>query len=166
MYNLDMEIKEMFSKLKPGTTIEIKSKKYKILQHIVWWQAKCNQNYDKYVLEDETDNHDYRIFISGDFVGISKIFHHSFVEPMPKKLIFEDQEYTMTQDEFCIVRKTEGQEFYKIGDAEIWWDYASDANDCTGLSLGRNLETLEREDLKTQELSITEITVLGLQNEV
>lgn len=156
----NMNIKVLSSKLKPGISVEIKSKKYKILQHIVWWQAKCNQNYDKYVLEDESGNHDYRMFISGNFLGISKIFHYSFVEPMTQKLVYSDKAYSMTQDEFCIVRKIEGQEFYKMGDAEIWWDYASDANDGSGLSLGRNWETWEREDLKTQTLDPNEIKLL------
>lgn len=156
-----MTTQQLLSLLKPGVSLEVKSKKYKILQHIIWWQAKCNQNYDKYVLEDEAGDHDYRMFISGEFIGISTIFHYPFIEPMPKKLSFEGQEYTMTQDEFCIVKSVEGQEFYKIGDAEIWWDYASDANDGSGLSLGRNWETWEREDLKTQEMNLEDVEILG-----
>ena len=155
-----MKLKSLILKLKPGIILQIHNQKYKILQHIVWWQAKCNQNYDKYVLEDEMGNHNYRMFISGEFIGISTIFHYLFVEPMPKKLVYEDQGYTMTQDEFCIVKSVEGQEFYKLGDAEIWWDYASDANDGSGLSLGRNWETWEREDLKTRELFVTDIIFL------
>ena len=155
-----MTTNELIKQLKIGTKIDVGGKEYKILQHIIWWQAKCNKNYDKYVLEDESKNHDYRLFISGDFVGMSKIFHYPFQEPMPKKLVYEDKEYTMTQDEFCIVKSVEGQEFYKIGDAEIWWDYASDANDGSGLSLGRNWETWDREDLKTQEIFFEEIKLL------
>ena len=150
-------MKGIISKLVPSLELKIKDQKYKILQHIVWWQAKSNQNYDKYVLEDEQGDHGYRMFISGEFIGMSKIFHYPFAEPMPRKLVYEDQAYTMTQDEFCIVKSVEGQEFYKVGDAEIWWDYASDAGDGSGLSLGRNWETWEREDLRTQELKIEDI---------
>ena len=153
-----MKIK-LTDQLKHGAKLTIENKKYKILQHIAWWQAKSNQNYDKYVLEDKVGNHDYRMFISGEFIGISKIFHYPFQEPMPKKLVYEDKEYTMTQDEFCIVRKVEGQEFYKVGDAEVWWDYAPSDGKGTGLSLGRNWETWEREDLETQKLAPSQITI-------
>ncbi len=144
--------------LKPGVIISIEGKKYKILQHIVWWQAKCNENYDKYVLEDESSNCDYRLFFSGDFIGMSKVFLHPFKEPMPKILYYKNKKYNLVQDEFCIVHKEEGKKFYKIGDAEIWWDYIS--SDKKGLSLGRNWETWEREDLETKEILPSDIKVL------
>ena len=153
-----MKIK-LADQLKPGTELTIENKKYRILQHIVWWQAKCNKNYDKYVLEDESGNHNYRLFISGDFIGMSKIFHYPFQEPMPKELEFRGKKYRLTQDEFCIVRKVEGQEFYKVGDAEIWWDYVPADGHGRGLSLGRNWKTWEREDLETQELVPSQIAM-------
>ncbi|MEK9200718.1 MAG: hypothetical protein AAB909_01955 [Patescibacteria group bacterium] len=154
-----MSTQSLISKLKPGVFILVNEKKYEILQHIVWYQAKCGENYDKYVLGDESGNHEYRLFISGDIIGISTIFHHPFQEPMPKELNFEGKSYRLTQDEFCVVRLVEGQEFYKTGDAEIWWDYAPVDGHGEGLSLGRNWDTWEREDLRTQELSITDIQV-------
>lgn len=151
-----MKIK-LADQLRPETELTIENKKYRILQHIVWWQAKCNQNYDKYVLEDELGDHEYRLFISGENIGMSHVFHHPFQEPMPDELIYEGKKYRLTQDEFCIVRKVEGQEFYKVGDAEIWWDYAPCDGKGKGLSLGRNWKTWEREDLETQEVSTDQI---------
>lgn len=156
-----MKISELIRQLKPEMAININSKKYKVLQHIVWWQAKCNENYDKYVLEDESGNHNYRMFISGDSIGMSKIFHYPFQEPMPDELVYKGKKYKLTQDEFCIVRKVEGQEFYKVGDEEIWWDYIPSDGKGTGLSLGRNWETWEREDLETQDLNPKEIIIFN-----
>lgn len=151
---------KLIDQLRPETKLTIEGKKYKILQHIVWWQAKCNKNYDKYVLEDESGNHDYRLFISEDSIGMSKIFHYPFHEPMSDELNYEGKKYKLTQDEFCIVRKIEGQEFYKVGDAEIWWDYALSDGKGTGLSLGRNWKTWEREDLETREVFKDGIKIL------
>jgi hypothetical protein len=150
----------LLNKLKPGTTISIKGKSYRILQHIVWWQAKCGENYDKYVLEDEAGDHDYRLFISGSCIGISHIFHYPFQEPMLKQIEFQEKKYNLTQDEFCIVKKSQGQEFYKVGDAEIWWDYASTTEGGRGLSLGRNWLTWEREDLQTEAIQEKDIQFL------
>ena len=48
-----MTINELKNKLKPGVKIQVNRKRYTILQHIVWWQAKLNKIYDKYVLERE-----------------------------------------------------------------------------------------------------------------
>lgn len=152
--------KKLIDSLKPGIIIFIEGKKYKILQHIVWWQAKSDENYDKYVLEDESGNYDYRLFFSGDFIGMSKIFLHPFEEPLPKKLTYQGQKYHLIQDEFCIVRRVEGQEFYKVGDAEIWWDYALSDGERKGLSLGRNWETWKREDLETRELNLKDIKIV------
>ena len=152
--------KNLINLLKPRVTIFIEGKKYKILQHIVWWQAKCNENYDKYVLEDESGNCDYRLFISGDFIGMSKIFFYPFEEPMPEKLTYQGRKYQLVQDEFCVVRKVEGREFYKIGDSEIWWDYISFDGEKTGLSLGRNWKTWEREDLETRKLNLKDIKII------
>lgn len=153
-----MTARQLLTRLKPESVIFIKGQPFKILQHIVWWQAKCNENYDKYVLEDQTGNHGYRLSISGDDIGMSTIFHHEFVEPMPQKLIYKGKEYELTQNEFCIVRQTEGQDFYKVGDAEIWWDYALSDGSGKGLSLGRNWTTWEREDLKTEALNPDDIS--------
>lgn len=155
-----MTIETLLSALKPGQKITVAKKPFTVLQHIVWWQAKCNENYDKYVLQDETGDHDYRLFISGDAIGMSHVFHYPFQEPLPKILEFRDKKYRLIQDEFCVVKKAEGQGFYKMGEAEFWWDYSPIGGRGKGLSLGRSWETWEREDLETEEVSPDEIKLV------
>lgn len=105
-------IERLKPKLLPNTNISIKGKKFKIIEHIVWYQVKSDSNYDKYVLEDEDGNRNYRFWISGKFLGLSEIFHHDFVEPMPKELEYDGRKYKMTQDEFCIVKLVAGEQIY------------------------------------------------------
>ncbi len=154
-----MKLEILLEKLKPETIVFIRSKKFKILEHIVWWQAKANENYDKYILQDEEGKKDYRLFISGDFLGFSTIFHYEFEEPMPKVLVYKGRKYNLVQDEFCVVKKTEGERVYKVGDAEIWWDYESASDEGKGLSLGRNWNTWEREDLEVEEINRKDVSI-------
>ena len=154
-----MTINELKNKLKPGVKIQVNEKKYAILQHIVWWQAKLNKTYDKYVLEDENGNNEIRMFIANGDIGIADIIKHDFQEPLPKNLEFRGKQYKVVQDEFCVVKECEGQPFYKVGDCEIWWDYQS-VDDGMGLSLGRNWQTWEREDLATREIVLEDIKIL------
>lgn len=155
-----MTIEDLKQSLQPSAEISIHDKQFTVLQHIVWWQAKINETYDKYVLVDEKGNNTFRLSIASGEVWLCTLVHHEFKEPLPKQLSFKGKNYTMTQDEFCIVKKSEGQEFYKVGDAEIWWDYVSNNNESTGLSLGRSWQTWAREDLETKEISLTSINIL------
>lgn len=154
-----MTINELKNKLKPGVRIQVNKKRYAILQHIVWWQAKINKVYDKYVIEDENGNNEIRMFIADGDLSIANIIKHDFQEPLPKNLEFQGKQYRMVQDEFCVVKECEGQPFYKVGDCEIWWDYQS-VDDGMGLSLGRDWQTWEREDLATREVALKDVSIL------
>lgn len=154
-----MDVKDLTHKLQPGMVINIKREKFKVLQHIVWWQAKTNSSYDKYVLQDEKGDNEYRFYISGDFMGLAKIFHYDFQEPMPKILEYDGKTYELTQDEFCVAKKVEGEPFYHECECEIWWDYASKENDGTGLSLGRSWDTWEREDLTSESIGMEDVAI-------
>jgi len=156
-----MTISELKTNLKPSQKINIFNREYKVIEHIVWYMAKSDASYDKYVLEDNEGKRDYRFWISGDYLGFSTIFEHDFKEPMPKKLEFEGKNYTLTQDEFCRITKTEGEEIYKVGDCEIWWDYSDDEDQTKGLSLGRNWDNWEREDLRSQSVRLVDITLIS-----
>jgi hypothetical protein len=156
-----MTMNELKENLKPSIKIEINGRIFTILEHIIWYMAKSNQNYDKYVLEDEAGNRDFRLWFSGETIGLSKIFEHEFIEPMPEILEYKGKKYKLSQDEFCIVKKAEGEEIYKVGECEIWWDYVNLSDKTKGLSLGRNWETWQREDLKSEYINIEDITIVS-----
>jgi len=155
--------KSLIKKLISSKKIIIKGSDYTVKQHIVWYQHKAGYSYDKWVLIDGRGNDDYRLFINvkESVIGFARIFFHEFKEPMPKELRYKDNNYILTCDEFCTAIKVEGDEVYKKDSAEIWWDYISKTNKNEGLSLGRNWETWEREDLKTNFLSIEDIQIIG-----
>lgn len=155
-----MNISELKLKLKPQVQVSISGQVFKILEHIVWYQAKSGQDYDKYVLEDENGNNDFRFWISGEFLGLSEIIHHDFKEPLPEVIEYGGKKWKKSQDEFCIVKETEGEQFYKVGDCEIWWDYLNTQDNTEGLSLGRNWETWEREDLVYKMVDVNDITII------
>lgn len=156
-----MTHKDLVNKIKPGMKIRIKGVSYTVKQHIVWMQHRSGYPYDKWVLEDSEGFNGYRMFIETNepAMGFAKIFHHEFAEPMPDELEFERKKYRKTWDEFCTAVKVEGEEIYKKGEGEIWWDYVSEDNEKEGLSLGRSWETWEREDLKTYSLEIQDVEV-------
>lgn len=154
-----MTIEELKNHLKPAANISIFDKQYKVIEHIVWYMAISDGSYDKYVLEDKEGKRDYRFWISGDYMGFSTIFEHDFQEPMFKKLEYEGRTYTLTQDEFCKITLVEGEQVYKVGDCEVWWDYVNDSDETRGLSLGRNWETWEREDLSSQSVNMEDIQI-------
>ena len=149
--------------IKPGKKIKIKGDTYLVKQHIVWMQHRADSCYDKWVLVDEKGYDGYRFFIEvkTPAIGFAKIFTHDFIEPMPEVLEFQGKKYKMVCGEFCTAVKVEGEEVYRQGDAEIWWDYVSEDDETKGLSLGRSWETWEREDLATQALELADVEILS-----
>jgi len=158
-----MSLSDLITTIQPGSKITIKGKPFTVKQHIVWMQHRAGYTYDKWVLVDAKDYDGYRFFIDSreNAVGFAEIFHHEFTEPMPMELIYNGRKYTQTCAEFCTAEKVEGDEVYKQGDGEIWWDYVSADDEKTGLSLGRSWETWEREDLATSTLNPKDIELLN-----
>ncbi len=161
-----MTHQELVDLIKPGKSIKIKGDTYLVKQHIVWMQHRAGYSYDKWVLVDDKDYDGYRFFIEvkTPAMGFAKIFTHNFIEPMPEVLEYQGKKYKMVWGEFCTAIKVEGEEVYKQGDAEIWWDYVSEEDETRGLSLVRSWETWEREDLSTQSLELDDVVILNKQN--
>lgn len=157
-----MNHKQLVEKIKPGMQILIKGVPYKVKQHIVWMQHRADYSYDKWVLVDSNGSDEYRFFIETkqEAMGFAKIFHNNFKEPLPLQLVFEGKIYEQVWGEFCTAVKVEGEEVYKQGEGEIWWDYACTINESQGLSLGRCWDTWEREDLKTQALELDDVKLV------
>lgn len=156
-----MNHEELVAAIKPGSKILIKGAPYTVKQHIIWMQHRADCPYDKWVLVDSNGYDGYRFFIeiTERAMGFAELFHYEFKEPMPHELEYEGKLYKQTCGEFCTAVKVEGYEVYKEGDGEIWWDYSCVTNPTEGLSLGRSWETWEREDLKTQALELSDISI-------
>lgn len=152
---------QLVNSIKIGSKIIIKGIPYTVKQHIVWMQHRANYPYDKWVLVDSNGYDGYRFFIetTESAMGFAKVFEHNFTEPLPELIEFEGKKYKQVCGEFCTAIKVEGEEVYKEGDGEIWWDYSCIDNESEGLSLGRSWETWIREDLKTQALELSDVKV-------
>ena len=156
-----MSHNELVQAIKPGAQIIVRGAPYTVKQHIVWMQHRANYSYNKWVLTDKDGYDGYRLFIESQekVMGFAEIFHFNFQEPLPEELEFEGKKYKQVYGEFCTAIQVEGDEVYKEGDGEVWWDYISLENNKVGLSLGRSWETWEREDLKTQALELSDVSL-------
>jgi hypothetical protein len=67
-----------------------------------------------------------------------------FTEPFPKQLEYNGKKFEFVFDAHAVARETKGEEIFKIGDAERFWDYK--AVDGSYLSLGMNDKTGQRLD--------------------
>ncbi|OGC56862.1 hypothetical protein A3H26_04105 [candidate division WWE3 bacterium RIFCSPLOWO2_12_FULL_36_10] len=138
-----MNHKQLVKAVKPGLQILIKGVPYTVKQHIVWMQHRADYTYDKWVLVDSAGYDGYRFFIetNENAIGFAIIFHYDFNEPIPEELKYDGKIYKQTCGEFCTAVRVEGDEVYKEGDGEIWWDYSCTTDPKEGLSLGRSWET-------------------------
>ena len=68
----------------------------------------------------------------------------SFLQPFPVKLEFEGKKFSFLFTAHAIAEEIQGEEIFKKGDSERFWDYK--AGDDSYLSLGINDNTDERLD--------------------
>jgi len=64
--------------------------------------------------------------------------------PFPEKLNFDGKEFEFLYCAHAIAKEIKGEEIFKLGDSEKFWDYK--ASDGSYLSLGINDKTGERFD--------------------
>lgn len=67
-----------------------------------------------------------------------------FVEPFPENIEFEGKKFDFLFNAHAVARKIKGEEVFKIGDGEKFWDYKSAKGNY--LSLGINDATGQRLD--------------------
>lgn len=136
-----MTIKEFRKKIKPDIEITIKNKKFTVKEIIKFrldddsYYIKCFLN-DNFIIADDGEKN---IFIFGREVETP------FKDPFPKTLKFQGKNLKFLYEAHAIAEKIWGEEIYKKGYAEKFWDYK--ASDGSYLSLGFEDKTKIRLDL-------------------
>ena len=98
------------------------------------YYTKCFLN-DGYVFADDLTSNTYLL------VREEKT---KFVIPFPKEIIFKKKKFVFLFTAHAIAEETQGEEIFKKGDSERFWDYKSSDSDY--LSLGIIDETKKRLD--------------------
>jgi len=135
-----MNVSEFREKINPNSALQIDDNNYTIRQVIRFrfddgtYYIKCFLN-DGYVLADDLDEN--------SFILVEEI-KTPFNQPFPKNLEFKGIKFNFVYEAHAIAEEIWGEEIFKKGESERFWDYQSE--DDHYLSLGIVDSTNQRLD--------------------
>jgi hypothetical protein len=135
-----MQVKEFRQKIKPSIKLSIDGKEYFVREVVRFrfddggYYIKCFLN-DNYVFADDLNEN--------SFLLVREI-KTLFQKPFPQELNFDGKEFTFLYTAHAVAEEVWGEEIFKNGDSERFWDYR--AKDESYLSLGINDNTREKLD--------------------
>ncbi len=135
-----MDVPEFRSKIKPGIKLSADGRDF-IVKEVVRFKFDDGSYYTKCYLSDDyvfADDSNENMFL---LVRETKT---DFTQPFPNELDFDGKKFKFLYNAHAVAEKTEGEEIFKKGDSEAFWDYK--AEDGSYLSLGINDQTGERAD--------------------
>jgi len=135
-----MDVTKFRSKIKPNIKLVIENKEY-IVKEVVKFRFDDGSFYIKCFLSNNyvfADDLDENMFL------LVKEVKTSFQEPFPKELDFQGKKFKFLYTAHAVAEETQGEEIFKKGDSERFWDYK--AGDKSYLSLGIVDKTKERLD--------------------
>jgi hypothetical protein len=135
-----MEVAEFRLKIKPNLKLLIEDKEFIVKEVIKFrfddgnFYVKCFLN-DGYVLADDLNEN---MFV------LVKETKTSFQQLFSRELDFDGKKFEFLYTAHAVAEETQGEEIFKKGDSESFWDYK--AEDDSYLSLGVNDKARERLD--------------------
>jgi len=135
-----MDVVEFRSKIKPNIKLVIENKEY-IVKEVVKFRFDDGSFYIKCFLSNNyvfADDLDENVFL------LVKEVKTSFKEPFPKELDFQGKKFKFLYTAHAVAEEIQGEEIFKKGDSERFWDYKAEDN--SYLSLGIEDKTKERLD--------------------
>ena len=135
-----MNISEFRSKIKPGIKLSADGKDFDVKEVVRFrfddgnFYIKCYLS-DGYVFADDLNEN---IFL------LVKETKTDFQQPFPDKIDFDGKKFRFLYNAHAVAEEIEGEEIFKKGDSESFWDY--EAEDGSYLSLGISDQTGERAD--------------------
>jgi len=135
-----MTIEEFRSKIRPKTQLLINDQSF-IVKEVVKFRFDDNNFYikcflnDNYVFADDSNENTFLLV---------KEVKTPFKQPFSKTLTYDNKEFSYLYTAHAFAEDIQGQEIFKKGDSERFWDYK--AKDDSYLSLGINDKTNERLD--------------------
>lgn len=135
-----MEVKEFREKIKPDIKLSADGKEF-FVKEVVKFRFDDGSFYVKCFLSDGfvfADDLNENIFI------LVREIKTPFLQPFPEELDFDNKKFKFLYSAHAIAEEIEGEEIFKKGDSEKFWDYKSDDN--SYLSLGIKDATQEKLD--------------------
>jgi hypothetical protein len=150
-----MNIQEFRERIKPGMTVIVGGKQAAI-KEVVKFRLDDGDFYTKCFLED---NQVLADDLNGNIFIFAKETKDYFDPSFPEKLDYDGREFKFLYTAHAIAEETYGEEIFKKGDSESFWDYKAD--DGRYLSLGITDSTKERADfygevIPTDAVNLTE----------
>lgn len=148
-----MKVSQFREKIKAGIAVTAKGKKYKVKQVVKFrfddgsFYIKCFLN-DGMVLADDLEE---EMFI------LVKEIKTPFQKPFPKELEFKSKKFKFIYTAHAKAEKIWGDEIFKKGDSENFWDYQS--QDGSYLSLGIVEQTKQRLDFYGKIISVDDLSL-------
>jgi hypothetical protein len=146
-----MDVAEFQSKIRPGIKLSIANSEYLVKEVVKFrfddgsFYIKCFLN-DGYVLADDLNEN--------SFILVREV-KTEFQLPFPKRINFDGKDFEFIYNAHAIAEEIGGEEIFKKGDAERFWDFKAD--DGSYLSLGINDQTNRRADDYGKIISVDEI---------
>ncbi|MFA5986410.1 MAG: DUF4178 domain-containing protein [Parcubacteria group bacterium] len=135
-----MYVQEFRKKIAAGATIIVDDKELEVREVVLFrfddksFYIKCFLS-DGYVLADDAK--------TNSFVLVREVYS-GIAEPFPEELVYDGKDFTFLFDAHAVAERTSGEEIFKEGDSETFWDYES--SDGSYLSLGIHDRTGKRQD--------------------
>lgn len=135
-----MDVLEFRKKIKPNTKLVIEGKEF-IVRQVIKFRFDDGNIYFKLFLNDDyvfADDSNENIFI------LVKEVKTPFQLPFPEELDYDGKHFKFSYQDHAVAEEFWGEEIFKKGDSEKFWDYKAD--DGSYLSLGINDNTKQKLD--------------------
>ena len=135
-----MDVLEFRSKIKPGMILSVEGRDFGVREVV------------KFRFDD--GNYYIKCFLEGGFVFADDLSENTFIlvkgiktpftQPFSENLEFDGKNFKFLFSAHAVAEEIQGDEVFKKGESERFWDYAAD--DGSYLSLGINDQSGERSD--------------------
>jgi hypothetical protein len=135
-----MEVSEFRLKIQPNIVLSVDGRDFDVKEVVKFrfddgnYYIKCFLS-DGYVFADDLNENNY--------ILVKEIIT-SFQQPFPSKLDFEGRNFNFLYTAHAIAEEIQGEEIFKKGDGERFWDFKADDNGY--MSLGIKDKTNDRLD--------------------
>jgi hypothetical protein len=136
-----MEISDFRKKVKQGSIVSVEGSNFNVREVVKFrlddgsYYIKCFLN-DGFVLADDEN--------ANAFLLVQKT-ETKFEEQFPNELSFQEKKFKFLYSAHAVAEQIKGEEIFKKGESERFWDYKADDN--SYLSLGVIDKTGKRMDL-------------------
>ena len=141
-----MKVSDFREKIKPYSKLSIEGRDF-LIKEVVKFRFDDGTFYMKLFLSDDyvlADDLNENMFL------LVKEVKTDIIQPFPKELIFDVKKFKFLYNAHAVAEEIQGEEIFKKGDGERFWDYKSE--DGSYLSLGVKDKTNKRLDFYGQIL--------------